>query len=520
MAAKNTLGRVAAQMRGISKSFLLLWALCLPAYGVEVLVDPGSYSGLWKINGVNEYRNGVATLDIAPGDYDLWVGGISRLSVHVDASGNITSSNEDAVLGGPAKIEFQSLPISILAGDYQGLLMVGHVTDYYSGDSLVSLVPGLSYTLYIAARGLVNFSVAANGDISSANADAAQGGAMSLTLNTVDVAIDPGSYNGNWVISHVNNFESGQKTFRLVPGLPYLFYVGYAGQFEFNANQTGLVSPSNTNAASGGPNSLSLNSTSVSIDAGDYAGNWKIGHIDEFAPGSRALSLVPGLDYTGCGASRGSFRMQVDGQGQVSSSNIVAATGGAGSLRFSTAPVYIDPLAMPGTWRVIHVNDFASGPRSLALVRGLKYELFADFGESTQITIDALGKIAEGQVSLGAFALNFTPPPPPPAPDTDQDNDGVYDENDLCADTTLRPKVPGWVNDEGCSKKQERELERAEKKAARELAQLEREKERARLLAEKERIRLEKEKQKELERLRRLAEEAARKALLFKNRLP
>jgi hypothetical protein len=211
------------------------------------------------------------------------------------------------------------------------------------------------------------------------------------------------------------------------------------------------------------------------------------------------MSLMPGLSYTVYIASLGSLRIQVDTQGNITSSNQTAAIGGVGSIRFATAPVYIYPQGMPGSWRISHVTDFVSGPRTLALVRGLKYEVLADFGEATQVTIDAAGKIVEGQVSLGSFALNFQPPPPP---DLDADDDGVFDSIDLCANTVLKNGKRTKIDEAGCSRQQKREILRAELKKARELAR-----------AERARIR-------EEERLVRLAAAEARKALKFQNKLP
>lgn len=497
-------------MNKLGFSLLAIGHMALPlAHAVNVSINPDTYNGNWLIQGVSDFARGAQTMNLNPGSYDLWVGSGSRFSFLVDASGNVTSLNTAAATGGSGMLTFNTADVTVNSGGYTGYLLIAHVSDYFTGSVTATLVPGLRYNLYVGPLGIVPFDVDGSGNVASGNAAAAQGGPGQLTLQTADVNVDPGSYQGLWLISHVSDFVRGAQTVKLVPGLNYDFYVGLASPFRILVGADGNVTSTNTAAATGGMLSLALNTVEVNVNAGSYQGYWKIAHLHEFTRGSQRVHIVPGLAYHMLIGSLDAFRIDVAANGTLTSTNGAAAAGGNG-LTFGNVQLKIDPGAFQGYWQIAYVNDPTTGPAELTVVPNITYEVKSSTGEVGLLSLDANGKIAESSVVFGGVGFTFSEPNAPPPPDPDSDNDGVKDSDDLCDDTRVKPKHrQKRVDDDGCTRKQRLKLLRHQiherlkeffKQQREERRKAEQERKEQKKQLEKERKAAEKKRQEELKR--------------------
>lgn len=108
----------------------------------------------------------------------------------------------------------------------------------------------------------------------------------------------------------------------------------------------------------------------VSIDVGNYIGQWDMDIDGNFASGSRTLDLAPGLHRIRPGTVA-QVLFNVDASGNVTLApeyDGISATGGAGTLNLLTVPVQIDPGDYDGKWEISRVSGVKTGNRTVRLV--------------------------------------------------------------------------------------------------------------------------------------------------------
>lgn len=196
-----------------SQSILTLKAACLwlllaaaPAQaGILVQVDPGNYAGEWsQVEGgqpVN-FAPGARTIEVDEGFNFMFVGGIGGFQFNVAADGTVSTGPTFGV-GGQNTLTFKNVTIDIDPGDFTGQWVISRVNSGITGMQLVVLVPGLRYLAFVGGGNFArfHFQPAGDGQVSIiANTDAADGGDHSVTFNTTEVFVDPGSYAGSWQI--------------------------------------------------------------------------------------------------------------------------------------------------------------------------------------------------------------------------------------------------------------------------------------------------------------------------------
>jgi hypothetical protein len=192
---------------------------------VSIRVDPGAYAGDWWIQGMPNYRTGVQNVSLNPGQLIVQIGVAGAFNINVAADGMVTSLNTAAASGGPATLTFNTTTITVNPGAYTGQWWLYYATPSATGIKSLELVPGVNYQALVGVAGAFNFSVAADGMVTSLNTAAASGGPATLMFNTTTITVNPGTYTGQWGLYYAAPSAAGVRTLALVPGFPGITYV-------------------------------------------------------------------------------------------------------------------------------------------------------------------------------------------------------------------------------------------------------------------------------------------------------
>jgi hypothetical protein len=218
-------------VESLNKDAMLGGSLSLTFKTKQVAIDPGDYFGKWYVLSVTDAMQGSQSVSLVPNlGYIVQVGvHIGQVSINIDAAGEVTSENEDAMLGGSLSLTFKTKKVAIDPGDYAGKWYVLSVTDAMQGSQSVSLVPNLGYIVQVGVHiGRVSINIDAAGGVTSVNEDAMLGGSLSLTFKTAEVNIDPTTYGDRWYVLNVTGEKYGEQDVILVCNLSYILQGGYS----------------------------------------------------------------------------------------------------------------------------------------------------------------------------------------------------------------------------------------------------------------------------------------------------
>lgn len=190
-------------------AFLWLLIAAQAQAGISVYVDPGTYTGDWsQADGGAPvgFAPGARTIEVNEGFNFMFVGGIGGFQFNVAPDGTVTTGPVPAT-GGVGTLTFNTVEIAIDPVDFTGQWIISRVTGGLTGPQSVVLVPGMPYAAFVGGGNSArfNFQPAGDGEVSIiANTDAADGGDHSVTFNTAEVFVDPGTYTGSWQIPGIN----------------------------------------------------------------------------------------------------------------------------------------------------------------------------------------------------------------------------------------------------------------------------------------------------------------------------
>ncbi len=381
--------------------FLGLLFLSVTAQAHPVLVDPGDYGGQWTVPG-QSFTTGARTVDLPTGSTQVRVGNIGQMSVTVDASGFVSVANPESASGGAGTLTFHTVDIAVDTGAYVGQWLVsrGEPLAFVTGDQVATFVPGVPFQIVVGNVG--SFSVVADalGNVSVANGVSAASTPGTLTFNTVDVAIDTGAYDGQWLVSRgdPSGYVTGDRVSTLVPGIQYQVVVGGVGSFMIVPDAFANVTVLNGVSATSTTGGLTFNSVDVAIDTGAYDGQWLIsrGEPASYASGDAIATFVPGVQFQVVVGGNGAFNVTPDADGHVAVANGVSATSTAGSLTFNTVDVTVDPAAFAGEWLVSRGEPatFGTGVRTATFVPGVLFQINVGSDGGFVVAPDAFGNVA------------------------------------------------------------------------------------------------------------------------------
>jgi len=269
------------------------------------------------------------------------------------------------------------------------------------GPQQVDLPVGVS-TILPTGETSVSVNVAADGTITTPwTPGATTIGEGTLTLNTVEVFVDPGDYLGRWRADSLPNWVFGAGSFWVVPGCggSYSWDVGTNGygRFRFVVAADGTLTIGRWESGVGwvadpvpaevDGNTIRLHTSDVTIDPAAYIGAWKIDvapipeqpHGFPFA-GAQTFSLVKGVEYRLFPGANNStsvmFKLLPDGT--VENYSPSSATASGDTLTFFNTVVSYDPGGYEGTWSAGNVRygvwgysgiqDFVVVPNQAAVV--------------------------------------------------------------------------------------------------------------------------------------------------------
>lgn len=216
------------------------------------------------------------------------------------------------------------------------------------------------------------------------------------------LTVDVGAYAGRYFISGQSGAQFGNHSYSLAAGNYWLddgAYIGAAygaSGFSFSVDGSGEVSCA-TAAATCSGGSLHLNSSTLQIDSGNYAGRYLFSaYYPQVFHGDQSLSVLPGLLYSldnGTAIGGSAFIFALDAAGQVISHG-VAASGNGSSLRLNSVAITINPHAYAGSYTVSSYSPQSwSGSQTLELLPGLAYGLQVG-SRSISFSLDASGKVS------------------------------------------------------------------------------------------------------------------------------
>ena len=296
---------------------------------------------------------------------------------------------------------------------------VPFVVSAVTGAQSFVVVPGVSYQVRVGQQnlGAFFFDVDAAGNVTSQNTAAATGSGNTLTFNTTTVTIDPGAFNSatsEYDVPAVVPAVTGVQTFTAVPGVSYAVRVGRQniGTFFFDIDASGNVSSQNIAAASGSGNTLTFNTTSMTIDPGAYNSPDSKYYVPAVVPavtGMQTFTVVPGVSYVvSVGLQNISvFFFDVDAAGNVSSQNATAASGAGDTLSFNTTTIQVSP-STANNWLIPSAFPTTSGAASVTLAPGLSY--FLQSSGLVQFAVSDPCAITPNQVVVGGTTFNFSCP--------------------------------------------------------------------------------------------------------------
>jgi len=308
-------------MRAILRILVGVWLIHAgAAAAITVNVDPGSYLGEWRIDSEAVQSGGsVANFDLAVGSHQAIIGYTTQhpfagnvFSFDVDSSGAVTVPNGISATGGIGILDFNTRSLTVNTG------------------------------AYVCSRCLWYFNL------------------------------------------NVTPFFQGSQIVNLVPGIEYYVGVGSgadqtSGAAVASIAGNGTVTVLNeqgspTISATGGIDTLTFNTTTLSVNPAGFTGTWSVGFgISDDYTGSATPTIIPGLQYKMVVAkprSNAQFFIQhaTDGSGLVTVPNGVSGFGGVNALTFApTETVFIDPGSFSGTWELGSLLT-ATGPASVEVV--------------------------------------------------------------------------------------------------------------------------------------------------------
>lgn len=405
-----------------------------------ITINPAAYSGMYlpeEVDG-HDWETGIQTFtyvkDIKYRTRFSW-GVSSGLDYKVNADGSITSLSPVTATGSGATLTFNTLPITFVAGIYQGTYYVDLMNNIWvTGDQTVSLPIGVSWRLRVSGPSYVDFHIEADGTIESLSPYSATGGAQSLTLITGPLNIDTagymGQYNVDTLVPASQAWVTGNKSYQAILGVTYRLRLGGQTLTTFSTSNTGFVSTNTPAALTSGQGFVTFKTTPVFFDVGDYAGQWVFDRSLVFT-GSREEVLVRGTTWGFSVVGGGSWLLfDVDENGQVISPLDEIATGEGNSLILNNESISVEPGQETHSWSIAFVQAKTPEPMVVSLIPGFRYQL--------------AGWISSGYEGSGFFSVTSPCAVDPNTLDfgtsdftlscgqIDSDDDGVPDVTDNC----------------------------------------------------------------------------------------
>ena len=336
-----------------------------------VQVDPGSYSFAYKLNAYSPFLTGQQSFIVIPGiPYNLRIGAADTFTFSVDGSDQVTSDNPTAAVGLGNTLVFNTTTLEVDPGTYSFAYSVSTDGIFLTGLQTFLVMPGLNFNLRVgAAVPNISFILDSNDQVTTDNPVATQTVGNKIIFNTTTLEVDPGTYSFAYSVSTDGIFLTGLQTFVVMPGLDFSLRVGAAvPNISFILDSNDQVTTDNPVTTQVVGNKIIFNTTTVDVDPGDYPFVYSVSTDGIFVTGLQTFVVMPGLDFRlRVGAALPTVGFIIDGIGQVTTDNPVAAQGGINLINLGNVLVHVDPTTYAGTYNVGGYSGL-SGPADVTLV--------------------------------------------------------------------------------------------------------------------------------------------------------
>jgi len=243
-------------------------------------------------------------------------------------------------------LTFWNQTITIDPGDYQGKYVVSGGAaggGWISGVRNVVVVPDLQdYDLvFYGPSPTITFDIDASGNVSSDRPTSAFGTDAygdqideTLRFNNVQITIDPGAYDGQFLLTGGitgGGWLSGVHDVWVVPDMQsYDLQLNGVGYITFDIDADGNVISDQPASAVGSGSTLTLENRIITIDPGGYSGGFSVeaGYLLPQSTDVAEVIVVPGLDgYTINVVDGGNHDFDVDANGDPVPSSIDVTVG-------------------------------------------------------------------------------------------------------------------------------------------------------------------------------------------------
>jgi len=374
---------------------------------VPVWVDPGTFEGRWQGPDGVWHREPAEVLFPVDARSTIRVGARGAFTVLVDSAGNVTVENGVSASGGSGTVTFQTGIVHIHAGDFDGRVRLDWETPVF-GDQTWDLVLGTAYQVgYDGRDGATSFEVLGDGSVVSHDTDKVTASANALTLVTVPVHFDLGTYEGLHFFIEFNQF--GSRTYDVVPNTEYRMEIaaGHLNPVHFSMSTAGeaivLAAPAGTVTASG--SNLLFHTTDVLIDANGFHPS---SYLHGFPGFPRDMGAVTVPMVTGCryrwvistAASDGSVYFTVDSSSTVTTDRTDAVTVSGSTMTANTVPMHVvtNGTVLPHT---LYRGTWVLGDHTHYLVQGVSFSYHVG-------SIPYRGILVRGEVD-GTVSVNDQP---------------------------------------------------------------------------------------------------------------
>ncbi len=421
--------------KSISK--MSLWVLFFlifftsPAWAVNVTIDPGDYQGNYSVNGTSFIRViGIQDVDIPVGTTRIQIAHIGGFDIEVDASGDVTSQNPDAAVGGAGTLTFNNKDVQIDPGDYNGhqnFYRLVWSTGNLTGPQTIALVPEIPFSLEISADSGKHFLIDANGNTQPAGiggpsdpSDSFTFSGNTITFKTTPINIDVADYSGSFHVSLASPLLTGSQTLSLVKGYRYAIDLGnrFEDSKHFEIDAVGNVVSSSEHNSRNSTDSFDLTGDTVTfktaqihIDPGAYSQSdhdynlrgWRNGPLTITLLKDYYFTLRVGSEWRTGGAD---FRVHVTPDGNIADAPDCMPWGcwnadpngpfdfNGSTLSFRTQEISIDPDGYSGRYTFSTQSGWAAtSPTTNTLVKGTDFSVRIGCSGGAFFHLDADGNL-------------------------------------------------------------------------------------------------------------------------------
>jgi len=402
------------------------------AFAHPVTIDPGALDTKYIAGGA--WWSGTATVDLVSGVHTVSVGGLVPVRFEVLGNGSLVldpAYAQRASVSGTT-LTFTTVPVVVDPEDYEDRWVIHGGLSFVSGVHTLDLVAG-DWTVSAGGLNAIPFSVDPAGTVSVDPSDShkATASADELHFLTVPVTIDPGAYDGKWLLWG-GSYLHGVQTRQLVPGRSAVSPGGiHSILFEVAAGGAVTIEASSAHKATASGSSLQFTTHDIQVDVGDYVDRWSLHGDNGWRTGAMLRHLPSGRYWLqGGNWARAIFDVAADGSVAIQPAYAQAAEATLDGLAMLTETVLVDPGAHHGQWQFDGAAAWRSGVQEVALMPGRR--AFASSGGGTLYPIELTAPCAidpDRFTDSSGVTYIFS------CVDTlDTDGDGVVDAGDNCPD--------------------------------------------------------------------------------------